>query len=356
MKQVICKTFSKDFDVLELVEKPTPVPEAGQVLVRLTSIGMNHAELMARRGEYKIASGDPPFTPGLEGGGIVEAVGDGVTSVKPGDRVVLGPELPRLGGPRQPGSELAGAEGCYRTHYIAPEDGVWLAPDNLPDEQLGTVWLPYLTAWGCLVWKQRLHEADRPMMVALPAASSSVALAAAQIVKAMPQGHTVIGLTTSKEKVAQLEALETAKFDHLVLTRDENKQDLPWHRDLKQITDGQGVDVFFDPVAGGKYLEAEIRSLATGGVVWIYGLLARERELMVTALIRKQAAIRGWAMNELVGKGREVYGKGCEAVLKGFADGVYHQTFAGSFPFEQVQEAHRAMEKGNHIGKLALIP
>ena len=80
-------------EVLQLVEEPVPAPGAGEVVVRITSIGMNHAELMGRRGQYKLSTGEPPFTPGLEGGGIIDAIGAGVSAVKVGDRVSLAPHI-----------------------------------------------------------------------------------------------------------------------------------------------------------------------------------------------------------------------------------------------------------------------
>jgi NADPH:quinone reductase-like Zn-dependent oxidoreductase len=84
MKRVVVRQFG-DVDQLDVLDEPTPQPGRGQVLVRLTSIGMNHADLMARRGEYRLSSGDPPFTPGLEGGGVIEAVGADVSDPRSGD-------------------------------------------------------------------------------------------------------------------------------------------------------------------------------------------------------------------------------------------------------------------------------
>ena len=151
--------------------------------MQVTSIGMNHAELMARRGEYRLTSGDPPFTPGLEAGGIIDALGEGVTAPQIGQRVVVGVDAPRLG---------SAGGGTYRSQYICNADQAVPAPDALSDDQLGAIWLAYLTAWGCLVGEQNIQPGD---IVAMPAASSSVALAAAQIVK--NHGGIAIGLTSS---------------------------------------------------------------------------------------------------------------------------------------------------------------
>lgn len=346
MKQVVVRAFG-GVENLEIEERPTPAPAAGEVCVRVTSIGMNHAELMGRRGEYKLSTGEPPFVPGLEAGGVIEAVGDGVDKNRIGQRVVVGPDAPRLAVKGQAGNY----GGTYRSHYLCLDKQALPAPDAIPDDQLGAIWLAYLTAWGCLVWRQQIREGD---VVALPAASSSVALAAAQIVKA--RGGVSIGMTTSPRKVDQLKAMDAAAFDHLVVTHDADRNMLPWHKDIKQITGGKGVNVFFDPVAAGAYLNSEIRCLAKGGCVWVYGLLGQPGEVDVTPLIRLQASIRGWGMTQLVQQGEAVWRPEAEAVLQGFTDGQFKQHLGGTFKLDDVRAAHEEMEKGRHIGKLVLTP
>jgi NADPH2:quinone reductase len=341
VKQVVVRAFG-GVEMLDVVEAPVPEPAAGEVRVRLTSVGMNHADLMARRGEYRLSSGDPPFTPGLEGGGVIDAIGAGVTTVRVGDRVTLTPDAPRLA--------AGGTGGTYRTHYLVDASRVLPVPPQVPDEQLGALWLPYLTAWGCLVWQ---HELRAGQVVALPAASSSVALAAAQIVKAI--GGVAVGLTTSPDKVEAIRALPSCRYDHLVVTHDANRAMRPWHRDLKPIA-ASGIDVFFDPVASGAYLDTEIRCLAQHGCVWVYGLLGDPGPVDVTPLIRKHAAIRGWALSQLVTAGESAWRPGCRWILDRFADGTFSQHVGGTFALDDVRRAHEVMEQSRHIGKLVLLP
>ena len=338
MYKVVVNEFG-GVDKLTIVETETPTPAADsdQVVVRLTSIGMNHAELMSRRGEYKIASGDPPFVPGLEGGGIIEAVADGAGGFKVGDRVILGVDAPR---------RALGGEGTYQSHYKTSAKQLVLAPDALPDEQLGTAWLAYLTAWGCLVWKQQMAAGDN---VLIPAASSSVGIAAAQIVKDL--GGKAIGTTTSPGKVETLKAMDGVVYDEIVVTRDR-----PWWKDVKQITGGHGCNVIFDPVAAGDFLNSEIRLLATGGTVWVYGLLGEIGPVDVTPLIRLRGAIRGWALTELAAHGGQPLQDGYRYILDRLGDGRFQLPIAETFPLRDVQRAHEAMEQGKHIGKLVLIP
>jgi len=315
--------------------------------VRLTSIGMNHAELMGRRGMYKLSTGDPPLTLGLEGGGIIDAVGEGVDSVSVGDRVTLTP------GATRPGEGSTG--GAYRSHYLCPAGDVMPCPDAIPDDQLGAIWLPYLTAWGCLHWLHRLDEqpADR-RVVAIPAASSSVGLAAAQVVKAL--GGTAIGLTSSPGKADAINAMPTAAFDELLVTHEDDRSMRPFHRDIYRLTDKHGIDVYFDPVASGEYLNSEIKALAPYGTIYVYGLLGQPDTVDVTPLIRKHASIRGWMMGEIRDAGQDQWRPQCQAVLDRFADGTFSQHVAERFDLTDVRRAHEVMEQGSHIGKLVLVP
>lgn len=324
-------------DKLEIVECELPEPTGTQVRVRVTSIGMNHAELMSRAGNYKIASGDPPFTPGLEAGGIIDAIGPEVERVHVGDRVILGVDAPRL---------ALGGEGTYQSHYLTDQSRVVAAPDNLADEQLGIWWLAYLTAWGCLVWKQNLRAGQN---VLLPAASSAVAIAAAQIVRNL--GATAIGTTTSPDKVDALQAMDEAPYDHIVVTRDRK-----WWNDVKQITGDQRCDVIFDPVGGGNFLNSEIRLLGMGGTLWVYGLLGEVGPVDVTPLIRLRGAIRGWALTELAATGGTPLQQGYQHVTERIASGEYRMPIAQTFSLRDVREAHEQMEQARHIGKLVLIP
>lgn len=334
MYRIVVNAFG-DVDQLAIEALPELTPAANEVLVRLTSIGMNYAELMARRGQYRLVSGNPPFTPGLEGGGVIEAVGEDVHDRTPHQRVLLSLDAPASRGL---------GKGTYQSHYVVAAEKTVVAPDTLDETLLGALWLPYLTAWGCLVWKQNIQPGQR---ILLPAASSSVAIAASQVVK--HYGGLAIGTTTSPHKIATLEAMPEARFDHILATTEDG-----WWRQAKRLTEGKGYDVIFDPVAAGGFLDQEIRLLAQQGTLWIYGLLGEPDVVNVSPLIRKMASLRGWLLNELgsSGSAQSAY----QHVLNRVADGTYQLPIAGTFPLKEVQRAHATMEAGKHIGKLILIP
>ncbi len=337
MWQVIVKSFGGP-EVLEVEPVETRYPGSGEVLVRLTSIGVNRGEVLARQGRYRLSSGDVPFTPGLEGGGVIEAVGAGVNRSRLGQRVVLTPDVPRLD---------RGLGGTYRSHYLCHDDDALAVPAELPDVCLGALWLTHLTAWGCLVWKHKLRAGQT---VAIPAASSAVGLAASQVVRQL--GGVAIGLTRSLDKTEHIKA----DYHHLVVTRDRASQLQPFYRELRTLTAGKGVDVFFDPVASGEYLDHEVRALADHGTIYLYGLLGEPGVVDLSPLIRKHGRIVGWVNDALLSAGRDAWLGGCRTILQHFARGLYHQRIADTFTLQDVQQAHRLMESNTHIGKIILTP
>lgn len=342
MREIVCTAFGGP-DVLAIEDVPTPVPGAGEVLVELLSVGVNRADLMAREGHYKLASGDPPFVPGIEGGGLVSAVGEGVPTWRVGQRVTLGAAAPRLGGP--------GLQGTYRSHWLGPADEVVPVPDSLPDDQLGALWLTYLTSWGCLVWR---HGLTAGQVVGIPAASSGVGLAAAQVARAC--GALVVGLTSSPHKRELLRELPEAAFDAVVVTHDAERRLLPWHREFRDLAGGRYADVFFDPVAAGEYLGTEIRALADGGTIYVYGLLGRPGPVDVQPLIRKRGSLRGWLLYELLSAGSETLEKGYRAVLEGFRLGHYRQRIDRAFPLSEAAAAQEYVASGQQVGKVVMRP
>ncbi|MEO1620582.1 MAG: zinc-binding dehydrogenase [Cyanobacteria bacterium J06632_3] len=340
LQQVVVHAFGGIENMTcQQVSELTPGP--GEVVIKMLSIGMNQADLMARRGEYRLSSGPPPFTPGIEGGGVIVAIGEEVTTRKVGQRVSL-----TIGAPTQSPAN----RGTYRSQFVASANDTVPVPEGIPDELLGALWLPFLTAWGALIWRQNVQPGQ---WVMLPAASSSVAIAASQIAK--QQGCITIGTTTSPEKIEALQALPSAQYDHIVLTQNSADSDQrPWWRTVKQITGGRGVDVIFDPVAAGDFLNTEIRLLAQCGTLWVYGLLGNPNTVDVSPLIRKDASIRGWLLNTLADTPAEA--TGYDHILKNIASGTYSLPIAKTFPLVQVCEAHTSMEAAHHIGKYILTP
>lgn len=203
----------------EDVERREPGP--GQIRVKLTAIGVNFIDIYFRSGAYKAAQ--LPFTPGKEGAGLVDAVGEGVTGFKVGDRVAT-----------------ASAEGSYAEEMIVPAAGCVLIPEGVDDATAAAMMLKGLTAEYLL---HRTYKVKAGDTILFHAAAGGVGLIACQWAKHL--GATVIGTAGSAEKA---ELARQHGCDHVILYRDED-----FAARVKEITGGKGCAVVYDGVGKATY-------------------------------------------------------------------------------------------------------
>jgi NADPH:quinone reductase-like Zn-dependent oxidoreductase len=227
-------------EVLQLDELPIPEPGAGEVRLRVKAIGLNRAEVMFRQGKYLVAPKFPSKL-GYEASGVVEAVGSGVDRAWLGKTVSTVPAFP------------ADKYGVYGEVAIVPASALAEYPAHLSFEEGTSIWMQYLTAYGALVMHGKAAKGD---FVLLTAASSSVGLAAIEIVKA-ENGVSIAATRTSRKK-AQLLA---AGADHVIATGEE---DLAAR--VHEITAGKGARIIFDPIAGSG-VETLAAAASPGGTI-----------------------------------------------------------------------------------------
>ena len=220
----------------EDVERREPGP--GQIRVKLTAIGVNFIDIYFRSGAYKAAQ--LPFTPGKEGAGTVDAVGEGVTGFKVGDRVAT-----------------ASAEGSYAEEMIVPAAGCVQIPEGVDDATAAAMMLKGLTAEYLLHRTYRVKAGDT---ILFHAAAGGVGLIACQWAKHL--GATVIGTAGSAEKA---ELARQHGCDHVILYREEDVA-----KRVREITGGQGVPVVYDGV-GQATLMGSLDSLAPLGLLASFG-------------------------------------------------------------------------------------
>lgn len=299
-------------------------PGPGQALIRHTAIGLNFIDVYFRTGLYPALL---PFTPGMEGAGIVEAVGEGVTGLAPGDRVGYGQ------------SPL----GAYAEHRLIPADKLILLPDWLSDEVAASMLLQGLTAQYLLRQTFHVKKGD---IVLIHAAAGGVGSIACQWANAL--GAIVIGTVGSAEKAA----LATANgCHHVILYRDEDVATR-----VREITGGQGVDVVYDGV-GKDTFECSLDCLRRRGLMVSYGnasgavppfdigLLNRKGGLFLT---RPSVQHYVGTRDELLSMADDLF-----AVVKGAQVKVQvNQRFA----LRDVANAHRALEARATTGATVLIP
>jgi len=313
-------------EVLKLEDVTLPAPGAGEVRIRVEAIGLNRSEAMFRSGKYPIKPPLPCYV-GYEAAGVVESFGPDVTGLAAGDRVCVLPNY-RLGD-----------YGVYGEQAIVPARSVVAAPPGLSPAEAASVWMQYFTAWAIL----EAGKAGLGDHVLIPAASSSVGLAAIQL--ANWTGAVPIALTRSSAKAAALTA-QGAK--HVVAT---GETDLA--AAVMKITGGKGAQVAFDPV-GGPYVETLAAAMAEDGVIIIYGSLSGQpTPYPHWPAAMKSLSLRGWVASYIWNDPAR-YARVRALILRGLADGQLKPVIAKTFPLRQIAEAHAYLESNAQVGKVVV--
>lgn len=314
-------------EVLEYLEVQVPPPGPNEVRIKVKAIGINRAESMWREDDY-IEPVKFPAGLGYEAAGIVDAVGDSVSGVVVGDAVNVIPSF------------SMNAYGTYGEVILVPDYAVMKQPGSLSFTEAASVWMMFVTAYGALIEDAKVTTGD---FVLIPAASSSVGLAAIQI--ANLAGATTIALTRTSAKTQQL--LE-AGAAHVIATEE---ADLV--AEVMRLTNGQGARVAFDPVAGPNFAKL-ISTLAFGGIVYIYGLLSTGvTALPVLEMIAKVITVK--AHNIWLTSGDATRRKAAmEFVLKGLETGALKPVIDRVFTFDEMVDVHRYLERSGQFGKIVV--
>ena len=225
-------------DVLQYVDVTLPPPAAGEVRVAHTAIGVNFIDTYHRTGLYALPL---PSGLGSEAAGVVDAVGEGVTAFKPGDRV----------------GYASGFIGSYAEAVNIPAGRLVKIPDGVSDEVAAAVLLKGMTAQYLL---RRIHPVKAGETIVFHAAAGGVGQIGVQWAKHL--GVTVIGTTTSPSKVEQCKA---NGCDHVL-----NSQEAGWEKTVREITGGAGVPVVYDSIGKDTFL-AGLDCLAPRGIMVTYG-------------------------------------------------------------------------------------
>jgi NADPH:quinone reductase-like Zn-dependent oxidoreductase len=314
-------------DVLQIVDVDVPAPKPGEVRIRVKAIGLNRAEAMFRAGQY-LEQPKLPAGLGYEAAGEIESIGEGVEGFAVGDAVSVVPAF------------SLNDYALYGELVLAPAFAVVKNPPNLSFEEAAATWMMYLTAYGALIGIANLSNGDA---VLIPAASSSVGIAAIQIANMV--GATPIALTRSGAKRARLQELGAA---HVIAT---GEQDIG--AEVGRITKGQGARVAFDPV-GGPALTKLAGAMAPLGIIFQYGALSPEpTPLPLFELLGKSLTIRGYVLFEVTAEPQR-FKAGVSFVLDGLAKGALKPVIARTFRLDEIVAAHRYLESSDQIGKIVV--
>jgi len=314
-------------EVLRIEELDVPPPVKGEVQIAVKALGLNRAESMFRSGQY-LEDPKLPAKLGYEAAGTVSAVGPDVKGFKVGDAVSTIPSF------------SLNQYGLYGDLANAPVHAVTHHPASLSWEEAAAVWMQYMTAYGALIDIGKLAKGDTLL---IPAASSSVGLAAIQIANRV--GAVPVALTRGSSKK---KALLDAGAAHVIAT---DEQDLV--KEVLQITKDKGARMVFDPV-GGPTVNKLVQATARGGILFLYGALSTEpTPLPLFDVLSKWATIRGYVLLEITADPERME-RGKKFVNEGLADGSFKPLIAKTFPLDQIVEAHRYLESNQQVGKVVV--
>lgn len=315
-----------DASQLKLQQLAEPQPGPGQVLIRTHLTSVNFADIQARRGNYD-AGKTPPFIPGLDCVGTVEALGDGVRGIKVGTRVAAFPST-----------------GSYATHVVAPITLVYLVPEELPDEAVVGLTV-LLTAYNTLTLAGRLTPGEA---VLIQAAAGGVGSTAIQMARALHAGQ-VIGTVGSEEKrgfVSQLGA-------DTVINYREHEEFAPA---VLEATGGGGADLILDSV-GGSVLDQSVTCLAPFGRLVAFGQSSgRPADIRSSLLHRQNRAIIGYSSGHYRKFRPETLRPSVAAVFQLLLSGSVQVQVGARFPLKDARAAHELVERRESTGKVLLNP
>jgi NADPH:quinone reductase len=307
-------------EVLKLEEVATPKPLGGEVLVHIHAAGVNPYDTYMRAGTYALKP-TLPYTPGSDGAGTVEAVGEGVKKVRRGDRVYTGRTL----------------SGAYAEYALALEEQVHPLPANIDFKQGAGIWVPYGTAYHALHHSANAHASET---VLVHGASGGVGIAALQIARAV--GLKVLG-TAGTPRGLELARREGAHqvFDH---------RKPGYQEEILQTTGNRGVDIILEMLANVN-LSHDTRLLANNGRVIVIGsrgeVTINPRELM-----GRRASIRAFTLWGITPSEEADIHAG---IFAGLENGTLRPIVGKELPLAESARAHKEILEPGSAGKIVLI-
>jgi len=324
MKAVLCSEFCGPDD-LKLTDIPDPVAGPGQAVIAIKAAALNFFDLLMIQGKYQVKP-PFPFSPAAEIAGVIESVGEGVTDLKPGDRVAAS----------------IGHNGA-RQKVAAPASSIVKIPDALDFDRAAGVIVIYGTAYHALNDRADPKPGET---LAVFGAAGGTGLAACELGKLL--GLKVIACASSDEKLA------FAKKHGADLTINYARDNL---RDkLKEIGGEKGIDIVFDPV-GGDFAEVGVRSLAWGGRFLVIGFANGQiPKIPLNLALLKGCDIRGVFWGAYMKRDPKHGRAALEQLMKWAAEGKISSHVDRTFPLEKTTEALKVLAERKAMGKVILHP
>lgn len=311
-------------DALTWKELPTPQPGQGEVLIAIEAASLNFPDLLIVQNKYQMKP-TLPFVPGSEYAGVVQAVGDGVQHLTPGQSVAC----------------LSGTGG-FGTHTIASAKLCLALPKDFSFVDAAAFIMTYATSYHALMDRAQLKAGETVLILG---AAGGVGTSAIQIAKAA--GAKVIAAASTDEKCALCTSLGA---DATINYQRENLREA-----LKTLTDGKGPDVIYDPV-GGEYTEPAFRSIAWRGRYLVIGFAAGPiPSLPLNLPLLKGASIVGVFWGELARREPQANQALMGALLAWYADGKIKPVIDRTMPMAELKAAFAHMGSRGVMGKLVMV-
>ncbi|MGZ0187971.1 MAG: NADPH:quinone oxidoreductase family protein [Alphaproteobacteria bacterium] len=323
MKALLCRELGS-IDNLEIGEVPSPPMGAGQVRVGVKAAGVNFPDILMAEGKYQVKP-DLPFIPGLEVAGEVLECADGVTHVKPGDRVMA----------------FARRGGGYGSEVVLPAGIVTPIPDSMDFVTAAAFPVAYGTAHFALTHRGKLQAGETLLVLG---ATGGVGIAAIEIGKML--GARVIAAASSAEKLAiAKEHGADAGIDY----RTESLRDR-----VKELTDGKGADVVFDPVGGDAFTQS-VRCIAWEGRILVIGFASGDIPKVATNMILvKNFSTVGVVFGEHSWRYPDESRDRLTSIIPEVAAGRLNPRVWKAYPLAEATTALRAIQDRQVIGKMVL--
>tara|TARA_B100000900_G_scaffold82438_1_gene66611 strand:- start:553 stop:1533 length:981 start_codon:yes stop_codon:yes gene_type:complete len=324
MKALVCSSLTDDFAGIRLEDVDLPRPGYGEVRIRVRATSLNYPDMLLCQGKYQLKL-EPPFTPGMDIAGEIDAIGDGVEGFVVGEAVAGGM---RFGG--------------LAEYAVVSTEGLQKKPSHLSFAEAAAYQVAYLTAYVALVRRGNLQEGETLLV---HGASGGVGMAAVDVGKLL--GATVIATGGSD---AKLERVFTYGADHVINTEG------GFRDQVRALTDGRGADVIYDPV-GGDIFDESTRCINFDGRLLIIGFASDRIASVPTNIpLIKGFSVMGVRAGEY---GRQFPQKGAEnlqTIWDWVREGQTRPHVHGELPLSKSVDGFRMLQRREVIGKLVICP
>jgi len=328
MRALLVEEFAP-FETHEIRDLPDPVPGPGQVVIDTRAMSLNFPDVLMVEGKYQHKPACP-FVAGFDAAGVVHAVGEGVTRVNPGDRVLTSIR-----------------SGAFATRVLAPEIAVWQMPKSMDFEAGACLGMAYLAAYISMIENARAQPGETLMVTG---ASGGVGLAMLQFGTA--RGMRMIGGVTGPEKAALARAHGAVAT--VSLAPETLRQGL--RDEVAALTGGKGVDLVLD-VVGGDVFDATLRCIRPGGRIAIVGFASgRIPQIPANYLLVKRLTAIGSPLTSGRDDVDALKDRGMTELLRLCRAGKLNPMISERFAFDDWRDAFRRFAERRVTGKIVMVP